>query len=69
MDVNLRYDVSETAGIYIGGMIQGAGSISQSVASGTSASGTSSIGNPLEYQTRIDFGDEEGIKAGLTIRF
>jgi hypothetical protein len=58
-DVNLRYDMTETAGIYVGGIYQGAGSYSQSISSGP---GTS-------YTTKIDFQSEQGVKGGLTVRF
>jgi len=64
VDVNLRYEVTETAGFYVGGLFQGAGGFTQSLPSGTSASGAA-----LDYKTRLDFGDEQGVKAGMTVRF
>jgi hypothetical protein len=58
-DVNLRYDLTDTAGFYVGGLYEGSGSYSQAVSSGP---GTA-------YETKIDFQSEEGVKGGLTIRF
>jgi hypothetical protein len=59
VDVDLRYDLTETAGFYVGGLVQGGGSYSQELPSGT---GTS-------YSTKIDFSDQQGIKGGFTFRF
>ena len=59
MDVDLRYDLTETAGFYVGGLVQGGGSYSQDVPSGA---GTS-------YSTKIDFSDQQGVKGGFTFRF
>jgi hypothetical protein len=59
VDVNLEYQLTDTAGFYVGGLWQGAGSFKQEVASGV---GT-------EYSSRIDFGSQEGFKGGMTVRF
>jgi len=59
VDVNLRYELTDTAGFYVGGVYESAGSYSQSMASGTNTA----------YSTRIDFAGEEGVKGGLTVRF
>jgi hypothetical protein len=59
VDVNLRYEMTDTAGFYVGGIYEGSGSYSQSVASGPSTA----------YSTKIDFQPEEGVKGGLTVRF
>ncbi len=59
VDVDVRYDLTESAGFYVGNIYQGGGGYSQSVPSGT---GTS-------YSTRIDFSNQEGVKAGMTLRF
>jgi hypothetical protein len=59
VDVNLRYDLTDTAGFYVGGLYEGAGGFNQSVASGAGSS----------YTTHIDFGNQEGVKGGLTLRF
>jgi hypothetical protein len=58
-DVNLQYDVTDTAGIYFGGVYQSAGSFTQSVQSGP---GT-------EYSSKVDFANQEGVKGGMTVRF
>jgi len=57
--VDVRYDVTESAGFYLGGLYQGSGGYSQSVASGP---GTA-------YSTKIDFADQDGVKGGFTFRF
>ena len=59
VDVNLEYQFTDTAGFYVGGLWQGAGSFTQEVASGV---GT-------EYSSRVDFGSQEGLKGGMTVRF
>jgi hypothetical protein len=59
VDVNLRYDLTEKAGFYVGGIYQAAGSYTQSVSSGM---GTT-------YTSKLDFGSEQGVKSGLTVRF
>ena len=59
VDVDVRYDLTETAGFYVGNIYQGGGGYSQTVPSGT---GTS-------YNTRIDFSNQDGVKAGMTLRF
>jgi hypothetical protein len=64
VDANLQYQLTETAGFYVGGVYQGAGSYKQSVPSGTDANG-----NGLSYSSSIDFGSQEGVKGGLTVRF
>jgi hypothetical protein len=59
VDVNLRYDLTEKAGFYVGGIYQGSGGYSQSMSSGSNTA----------YTTHVDFGSEEGVKGGLTVRF
>ena len=58
-DVDLQYQLTDTSGFYVGGVYQGAGSFSQAVSTGA---GT-------EYDSKIDFGSQEGIKTGMTVRF
>jgi hypothetical protein len=58
-DVDVRYDLTDTAGLYLGGLYESSGNYEQTVASG----GTS------EYSTKIDFQSQEGVKAGMTVRF
>jgi hypothetical protein len=58
-DVDLQYEMTDTSGFYVGGVYQGAGSFSQAVSTGT---GT-------EYDSKINFGSQEGIKTGMTVRF
>lgn len=59
VDANLRYDLNDTTGFYVGGIYQGAGSYSQAVSSGAGSA----------YTTRVDFQAEEGVKGGLSVRF
>lgn len=59
VDVDLQYQLTDTAGFYVGGVYQGAGTMTQSVESGT---GTA-------YDSKINFGEQEGVKTGMTVRF
>jgi hypothetical protein len=59
VDVDLQYQLTDTSGFYVGGVYQGAGTFSQSVSSGP---GTA-------YDSKIDFGSQEGVKTGMTVRF
>jgi hypothetical protein len=59
VDVNLRYDLTDKAGFYVGGLYQASGSYSQSMPSGSNTA----------YTTKVDFAGEEGVKGGLTVRF
>jgi hypothetical protein len=59
VDVDLQYQLTDTAGFYVGGVYQGAGTFTQSVQSGD---GTA-------YDSKIDFGEQEGVKTGMTVRF
>jgi hypothetical protein len=69
-DVDLQYQLTDTAGFYIGGIYEGAGSFQQSVSSGT---GPATAANPngvgLTYTSKLDFGSQEGVKGGITVRF
>jgi hypothetical protein len=69
VDVDLRYDFTETAGVYVGNVYQGGGSYSQSVPSGTTLPGPTGATSGTSYSTKIDFADQEGVKAGMTFRF
>ena len=59
VDVDMQYQLTDTAGLYLGGVYQGAGNFTQSVSTGT---GTA-------YNSKIDFGSQEAVKTGLTVRF
>ena len=63
-DLNIQYQLTDTAGFYVGSIFQGAGSFKQ-----TLPSGTDSNGNPLNYSSTLDFGSQEGVKGGMTVRF
>jgi hypothetical protein len=68
-DVDLRYDFTETAGLYVGAIYEGSGSYTQSVPSGVSLGSSASSSVGTSYSTKIDFADQEGVKAGMTFRF
>jgi hypothetical protein len=65
VDVDLQYQLTDTTGFYVGGIYQGAGSFSQSVPSGTDPT----TGAGLSYSSKLDFGNQEGFKGGMTVRF
>jgi hypothetical protein len=65
VDVDLQYQLTDTAGFYLGCIYEAAGSFSQSVASGTDPN----TGANLTYSSKLDFGSEEGLKGGVTVRF
>lgn len=65
VDVDLQYQLTDTAGFYVGGIYQGAGSFSQSVPSGADPV----TGAGLSYSSKLDFGSQEGLKGGVTVRF
>jgi hypothetical protein len=65
VDVDLQYQLTDTAGFYLGGIYQGAGSFTQSVSSGTDPN----TGARLSYSSKLDFGNQEGLKGGVTVRF
>ena len=64
-DVDLQYQLTDTAGFYIGGIYQGAGTFAQSMASGNDPN----TGAGLSYTSKLDFGSQEGVKGGMTVRF
>jgi hypothetical protein len=65
VDVDLLYQLTDTAGFYLGGLYEGAGTFTQSVASGTDPN----TGAGLSYTSKLDFGSQEGFKGGMTVRF
>jgi len=64
VDVNLQYQLTDTAGLYMGGIYQGAGTFAQSMPSGTDGNNKG-----LSYTSKLDFGSQEGVKGGITVRF
>jgi len=65
VDVNLQYQLTDTAGFYVGGIYQGAGTFVQSMPSGNDPN----TGAGLSYTSKLDFGSQEGVKGGMTVRF
>jgi hypothetical protein len=65
VDVNLQYQLTDTAGFYVGGIYQGAGTFVQSLPSGNDPN----TGAGLSYTSKLDFGNQEGVKGGVTVRF
>ncbi|HEY1792214.1 MAG TPA: hypothetical protein VGG34_04795 [Opitutaceae bacterium] len=66
VDVDLQYRLTDKAGFYLGGVYEGAGSFTQTVASGFNPVNPSQT---YQYTSKLDFGDQEGLKGGMTIRF
>ena len=58
-DLTVQYNLTDTAGFYAGGVFQSAGSYTQTVASG----GTD------QYTTKIDLSNQNGIRAGMSVKF
>jgi hypothetical protein len=65
VDVDVQYQLTDTAGFYLGAIYEGAGTFSQSVPSGNDPN----TGVGLAYTTKLDFGNQEGLKGGMTVRF
>jgi hypothetical protein len=57
-DATLQVDLTERAGLYAGAVFQSAGSYTQEVNS-----------DNANYNTKIDLGNQSGVRAGLSIRF
>jgi len=59
VDVDMRYDLTDTAGFYVGNIYQGGSGYNQSAVSGPSSA----------YTNKIDFASQDGVKGGFTFRF
>lgn len=57
-DATLQFDLTERAGFYAGAVFQSAGSYSQTIAN-----------ESANYATKIDLANQNGLRAGMTIRF
>jgi hypothetical protein len=57
-DATLQFDMTERAGLYAGAVFQSAGSYTQHLDSATA-----------HYATKIDLGNQDGFRAGMTVRF
>jgi hypothetical protein len=57
-DATLQFDLTERAGFYAGAVFQSAGSYTQKVESENAS-----------YSTKIDLGNQNGLRAGLSVRF
>jgi hypothetical protein len=58
VDATLQYDLTERAGFYAGAVMQSTGSYTQDITA-----------ENANYSTKIDFADQSGFRAGMTIRF
>lgn len=57
-DATLQFDVTPRTGFYAGAVFQSAGDYSQSVNSATA-----------NYTTKVEFGNQHGFRAGMTVKF
>src|SRR5581483_11880042 len=57
-DASLQYDLTDRAGFYAGAVFQSAGSYTQKLDT-----------DNVHYSTKVDFGNQSGLRAGMTIRF
>ncbi|HUR60568.1 MAG TPA: hypothetical protein VM029_22800, partial [Opitutaceae bacterium] len=57
-DASLQFDITERAGIYAGAVFQSTGSYTQELNSATA-----------NYSTKVDLGNQSGLRAGMSIRF
>lgn len=57
-DASLQFDITERTGFYAGAIFQSAGSYTQSLNNATA-----------NYSTKIDLGNQSGLRAGMSIRF
>jgi len=69
-DLTLQYQITDTAGLYLGALYEGAGSYSQSVSAVDTISGEATISpSSTSYSTRINFDNQAGVRAGMTVKF
>jgi len=64
-DATLEYDITDRAGLYLGAFYQVAGNYEQTV-SGYAEDSNDSTGS---WQTKVDFGGQEGLRGGMSFRF
>lgn len=57
-DASLQFDITERAGVYAGAVFQSAGSYTQNLNTTTA-----------NYATKVDLSNQNGLRAGMTIRF
>lgn len=57
-DASLQFDLTEKTGFFAGAVFQSAGSYTQGVKSATAS-----------YATKIDFANQSGVRAGMSVRF
>lgn len=57
-DASVQFDITERSGIYAGAVFQSAGSYTQNLTTATS-----------NYATKVDLSNQNGLRAGMTIRF
>jgi hypothetical protein len=69
-DLSLQYNLTDTAGFYLSALYEGAGSYTQSVGTGDVISGeTPQPAGGGSYSTRINFDNQSGVRAGMTVKF
>jgi len=69
-DLSLQYQLTDTTGFYVGALYQGAGSYNQSVGTGDTIAGEPQLAaSDASYTTRIDFSNQSGLRAGMSVKF
>ena len=69
-DLTLQYQLTDTAGFYVGALYEGAGSYKQSVSALDTISGEPTLSaSSSSYSTRINFDNQSGVRAGMTVKF
>jgi hypothetical protein len=69
-DLSLQYNLTDTAGFYLSALYEGAGSYNQSV--GSADVTYNEVPQPAgqsSYSTRINFDNQSGVRAGMTVKF
>ncbi|MEO6567174.1 MAG: hypothetical protein ABIO94_00300, partial [Opitutaceae bacterium] len=57
-DATMQFDITPRTGIYAGAILQGAGDFSQSLNTATA-----------NYSSKVEFGHQQGFRAGMTVKF
>jgi len=64
-DASLQFDLTEHTGFFAGAVFQSAGSYTQTL----NANSQLYYGTTAHYSTNVNFGNQNGLRAGMTVRF